>query len=178
MTRVRVVVIGLTLAAVAGCDRREAPAPAAATSIPGTIVVPTDSPMLKQLRRERVVAEDLPTDEVIAPGKIEANPNRVSKVVAPVAGRVASVLVKVGDAVGRDQPLFTIESPEADATMSADLQAEAALTQARATLMKAQADVDRTKDLFEHNAIAKKESLNAENALAQAVAAVEQACSR
>jgi cobalt-zinc-cadmium efflux system membrane fusion protein len=129
---------------------------------------------LKQIRREPVAGADLPTDEVIAPGKIEANPNRVSRVVAPVAGRVASVLVKVGDAVVRGQALFTIESPDADAAVSADLQAEAALTQTRAALVKAQADAERTKDLFEHNAVAKKESLNAENALAQAVAALEQ----
>ena len=36
------------------------------------------------------VTADLPTDEVVAPGKIEANPNRVSKVVLPVAGRVTA----------------------------------------------------------------------------------------
>ena len=166
----------LTLTAVVACGRQE-PSTSAAEPVvtAGSIVVPSGSPMLKQLRREVVVAADLPTDEVVAPGKIEANPNRVSKVVAPLAGRVASVLVKVGDAVRRDQPLFTIESPEADATMSADLQAEAALTQARAALVKAQADAERTRDLFEHNAVAKKESLNAESALAQAMAAVQQA---
>ena len=99
----------------------------------------------------------------------------MSKVVAPVAGRVATVLVKTGDAVRKGQPLFTIESPEADAAMSTHLQADAAVTQARATLLKAQADVDRTKDLFDHNAVAKKELLNAESALAQAQAALDQA---
>ena len=131
--------------------------------------------MLKQIRREKVADAELATDEVIAPGKIEANPNRVSKVVAPVAGRVARVLVAVGDAVRQGQPLFTIESPDADAATSTHLQADAAVTQARATLLKAQADAERTKDLFDHNAVAKKEVLNADSALAQAQAALDQA---
>ena len=71
----------------------------------------------------RSAVADLPTDEVIAPGKIEANPNRMSKVVLPVAGRIDRVLVKIGDAVRKDQPLLTINSPDADAAMSAFLSA-------------------------------------------------------
>jgi cobalt-zinc-cadmium efflux system membrane fusion protein len=159
-----------------GCRRTPPPAEeTTATVTAASVSVPSDSPMLKQMRRERVAMAELATDEVIAPGKIEADPNRVSKVVPPVAGRVATVLVRVGDAVRRDQPLFTIDSPEADAAMAADLQAEAALTQARAALIKARADAERATDLFEHNAVAKKDALNAENALAQAQAAVDQA---
>ena len=171
------VVALLVLAVSSGaCRHVESGAEASAvTWKAGTLAVPLDSPMLKQIRREPVTDAELATDEVIASGKIEANPNRVSKVVAPVAGRVATVLVKTGDAVRKGQPLFTIESPEADAAMSTHLQADAAVTQARATLLKAQADVDRTKDLFDHNAVAKKELLNAESALAQAQAALDQA---
>ena len=55
------------------------------------------------------------------------------------------------------------------------MQSEASVTQARSGLIKAQADLDRAKDLFENNAIAKKEVLNAENMLAQSKAALEQA---
>ena len=62
--------------------------------------------------------------------------------------------------------------------MSAYLQAQAGVTHAKADLIKAQADHDRATDLFEHNAVAQKEVLNAENALAQAKAAVEQAAGR
>jgi cobalt-zinc-cadmium efflux system membrane fusion protein len=118
---------------------------------------------------------ELPTDEVVAPGKIEANPNRVSKVVLPVTGRIVEVFVKVGDTVRKDQPLLTIQSPDADAGMSAYLSAEAALTEANAALGKAQADDDRANDLLAHEAIAKKEVIAADSALAQAKAAVEQA---
>ncbi len=142
---------------------------------PGTIVIPPDSPMLKQIARETVVVAALPTDEVIAPAKIEANPNRISKVVLPVTGRIVTVLVKTGDAVVKDQPLLTMQSPDADAAVSAFLSAQAAVTQAQAGLTKAQSDFDRASDLFEHNAVAKKDVLSAESALAQAKAGLEQA---
>ena len=177
----RVPMLMLAVAAMTtgfACGRRAAaPAesPAPSSPAPGTVVLPAGSPMLQQIRREIVKMADLPTDEVIAPGKVEANPNRVSKVVLPVAGRVTTVLVKTGDAVKKDQPLLTIESPDADAAMSAYLSSQAGVTQARAALVKAQADFDRTSDLFEHNAVAKKEVINADSALAQATAALEQA---
>jgi cobalt-zinc-cadmium efflux system membrane fusion protein len=172
--------IACALTLLTGCGSGSAtPAAAAAapadTAPPGTVVIPADSPMLTQIKREAVAVMDLPTDEVIAPGKIEANPNRISKVVLPVAGRITSVLVKTGDAVVKDQPLLTIQSPDADAAMSAFLSAQAGVTQARAALLKAQADFDRSQDLFEHNAVAKKDVSTAEAALAQANAASDQA---
>jgi cobalt-zinc-cadmium efflux system membrane fusion protein len=139
------------------------------------VVIAADSPMLKQIKREAVGVAELPTDEVTAPGKIEANPNRVSKVVLPVTGRIMSVLVRTGDAVRIGQPLLTIQSPDADAAMSTFLSARAAATQARAGLGKVQSDFARTSDLFEHDAVAKKDVLSAESALAQGKAAVEQA---
>ena len=173
----RVMTAGVLAFAVAmsGCRHAEPTAEASEVAWKaGTLTVPPDSPMLKQIRREQVTDAELATDEVIAPGKIEANPNRVSKIVAPVAGRIARVLVAVGDSVSQGQPLFTIESPDADAAMSTHLQAEAAVIQARATLQKAQADAERARDLFDHNAVANKEVLNADSALAQAKAAHDQ----
>jgi membrane fusion protein, heavy metal efflux system len=161
----------------AGCGRRAAPIQTAeaATTAPGVLVLPADSPMLKQIVRAPVRALDLPTDEVIAPGKIEANPARVSKVVLPVTGRIVSVLAAPGDAVARGQPLLTMQSPDADSAMSAYLSAQASVTQAESGLAKAQADLGRASDLLDHNAVAKKDVLTAEIALAQAQAAIDQA---
>ncbi len=172
--------IAVALSMCAGCSSKAevsaaATTPASAALDPGTVTIAADSPMLKQIKREAATTEDLPTDEVVAPGKIEANPNRVSKVVLPVAGRVTSVMVKVGDAVRKDQPLLAIQSPDADAAMSACLSAQAGVMQSRAALVKAQSDFDRSSDLFEHNAVAKKDVLAAESALAQAKAGLEQA---
>jgi cobalt-zinc-cadmium efflux system membrane fusion protein len=131
--------------------------------------------MLRQITRQPVGVADLPTDEVMAPGKIEANPNRVSKVTLPVAGRISSVLVKTGDAVKKDQALLTIVSPDADAAMSAFLSTEAGVTQAESAFGKAHIDFDRASDLFEHNAVAKKDVQATDSALAQAKGSLQQA---
>lgn len=165
------------LVLLAGCGGKAAtPAdPKPATPAPNVVELPAGSPMLAQIRRDQVKLVDLPTDEIVAPGKIEANPNRISKVLLPVTGRVTSVLVKTGDAVKKDEPLLTMASPDADAAMSAYLSAVANVTQSQAGLNKAQADFDRASDLFEHNAIAKKDVLTTDSALAQAKAALEQA---
>ncbi len=167
-----------TLAVCVGCGSRhevtvDAQAPVAAPA--GTVVIPVDSPMLGQIKRAIVATQDLPTDEIVTPGKIEVNPNRVSKVLLPVAGRIVAVFVKTGDGVQKDQPLLSIDSPDADAAMTAFLSAEATVMQARTALAKATADSDRLADLFAHNAVAQKEVLNADSALAQARAALAQA---
>ncbi len=175
----RLLIASVAVAVCTGCEgRRVVPgveAMAAAPSQAGTVGLPADSPMLKQITRAVVGVADLPTDEVIAPGKIDANPNRIAKVVLPVGGRVMSVLVKTGDAVAKDQPLLTIRSPDADAATSSFLSAEASVTQARAGLVKLQADFDRASDLYAHNAVAKKEVVSNESALAQGKAALDQA---
>jgi len=141
----------------------------------GLITIPPDSPKLRQIRIELARMAEVPTDEVISPGKIEVNPNRVSRVTLPVTGRIEGVRVRLGDAVEAGQPLLEMQSPDADAAMSTYLQADATVTQAQASLVKAQADFDRANDLYDHNAVAKKEVLSAENVLTQAKAAVEQA---
>ncbi len=166
----------------AGCGKQEQnkaaelPASAAEQRLPdGVVVIPADSPKLREIRVAAVKSTEVPFDEVISPGKIETNPNRVSRVTLPLPGRIASVLVKIGDAVGRGEPVLTLDSPDADAAQSNYLQSQAALTQARANLNKAQADYERSTDLYQHNAVAQKDVLTAENAMAQAKAAQGQA---
>ncbi len=165
----------LLLLPLAGC--REAPAPVKADPGPradGLVVIPADSPKLRQIRTEEVRAERVPTEEFTAPAKLEFNPNRISRVVLPAPGRVAEVFVSFGDAVKQGDPLLMLESPEADLAAAEYSRAELALTAARAELAKAQADYERVLDLFRGDAIAKKEVLAAETALSQARAAVAQ----
>jgi membrane fusion protein, heavy metal efflux system len=164
-----------------GCGKKEerptaaAPATGEERLADGSVVIPADSAKLKEIHVAEVKSASVPFDEVTSPGKIETNPNLVSHVALPLAGRVSAVMVKIGDTVNRGDPLLTLESPDADAGVSAYLQGQAAITQAKANLNKAQADYDRSTDLFEHNAVAKKDVLTAENALAQTKAALEQA---
>jgi len=140
----------------------------------GEVTLHADSVKRTHLKIESVLLAEVPMHEVIAPGKIEANPNRVSRVVLPLAGRISSVLVKLGDQVQAGAALLALESPESDAAVSTNLQAQALIAQAKSTLLKAQSDLDRIKDLYAHNAIAKKEVVNAEAALAQAQSTVDQ----
>jgi cobalt-zinc-cadmium efflux system membrane fusion protein len=178
MTPVRawILVALLPLSACGGRAATPDETPPALPTVSGDIVtIPPGSSMLQQLKRAPVAVRALPVDEVVAAGKIEANPNRISKIFLPVAGRVVDVPVKSGDSVQKGQPLLTLASPDADAAISTFLAAEAGVSQAQAGLGKAQADDERAADLFAHNAIARKEVLTADNALAQAKAALDQA---
>jgi cobalt-zinc-cadmium efflux system membrane fusion protein len=151
------------------------PAPAAIPKAgPGQAVFAPDSPQLAQIKTESPASALVPVGNVSTPGKVEANANRQSQVSLPVTGRVSSVLVKIGDYVRQGQPLLTIESADIDAAVAAYQQAEAAVTQAKSALAKAQMDLDREKDLFEHGAVPQKEVLNAQAVTVQAKAAVEQ----
>ncbi len=166
----------------AGCsrgERRDSPAPAGekmqSSAAPGIFRLATDSPKLQQIRIAPVQMARLPGEEIVAPCRVEANPNRVTRVVLPVTGKISKVMVRLGDRVTVGQPLLEVESPDVEAAMSAYLQAEGGVTQAKAILLKAQRDQERASDLYSHNAIAQKEVLSAESALTQAQAGLEQA---
>ena len=131
--------------------------------------------MLSRIKVSTVATARRPLDEVIAPGKIEANPNRISRVRLPLAGRVKRVMVGIGDAVNQGQALLAIDSPDVGTAASNYRQARARAGQAKAALAKAEADLSRTQDLFANRAVAQKEVLSAQAALAQARADVEQA---
>jgi cobalt-zinc-cadmium efflux system membrane fusion protein len=144
-------------------------------TVPGRIVLPPDSPQLSRIRVALVAVAQFAVNEVVAPGTVEVNPNRISRVLMPVGGRVRQVLVKLGDAVAEGQPLLIIESPEAGLAMAAHARAESEVRQARAALNKVEADLDRLRDLYKNRAVALKEVLSAENDYVQAQAEVEQA---
>ncbi len=156
-------------------------APAAQTVPDGEVNFSPDSPQLAHIRTEAVRAASVPVGSLTVPGKVEANANRLSHVVLPIVGRISSVEVKTGDFVRQGDPLVTVESPDADAAISALLQSQqqvlqamAQVMQAKAGVAKAQQDYDRVKDLQEHGAVAMKEVLNAEAVLVQSRAQVDQ----
>jgi cobalt-zinc-cadmium efflux system membrane fusion protein len=164
---------------VCGCGDKpvkgvQAFSPPSQTSDPNRVSLPPGSPALKQIHTALVGTREIPKDLLTAPGKVEVNPNRISRLVMPVPGRVRSVLVKLGDAVTQGQPLFTVESPEVNAALSAYSQADAHLRQATSAQGKAEKDLARFKDLYDYRAAALKDVTNAENDLVQAQAAVEQ----
>jgi cobalt-zinc-cadmium efflux system membrane fusion protein len=142
---------------------------------PGLVVLGADAPELREMTVQVVRAVPMPSDEVTAPARIEANPNRVGHAVLPVPGRIVRVLVKLGDPVKQGQPVAQIESPAVAEAESAYIQAESSVRQAEAGIAKAEADAARLKDLFEHQAVAQKEVLAAETTATLAKASLEQA---
>lgn len=164
----------LSLACTQRQDRGQAERTSEART-PGRVKLRPDSPQLQQIRVEPVREMEFAVAEVVAPGKVEVNPNRVSRVLTPVPGRVRAVLVRLGDAVQEGQPLVVIESRDVGEALAAYLQAQAQLRQARSLLTKATKDVARLRDLYEHRAVALKELVAAETELAQAEAGLEQA---
>lgn len=153
---------------LAGCIDNNSRTPQAATA-------DHDIPAASEYRVEVVMEHETPLNVVTAPGKIEANSNRISRVMLPVPGRITQVLVKFGDTVQETQPVAVLESPEADVAVSGALQAEASVNQARSALAKADADLERLRDLYENKAIARKQLLEAENQKIQAQGGVKQA---
>ena len=167
---------GVALLCAACGDATSAPPKAAVSAAPapdaGVITVPVGA---EQIRVAVVDAAEVPLDEVVAPARVGIDPNRVSRVLLPVAGRITEVRARVGDRVEQGQVVVTVESPDADAAVAAARQAEAAERQSAATLTKAEADEERVRDLLEHGAAAQKDLLAARNDRAQAVAAEETA---
>jgi cobalt-zinc-cadmium efflux system membrane fusion protein len=174
-------VLVFVLLILAGCARTPDNADAsiehraadAVSSSAGRIRFAAGSPQLKRIRIAEVALSEVAIAEVVAPGRVIINPNRISRVGLPVPGRVMAVEVRLGDAVTQGQPLLQVESPEAEEAVSRTYQAEASESQARASLAKSQADLDRFRDLYQHGATAKKEVLNAEAELTRAQAALK-----
>lgn len=153
------------------------PAPASTTSGPAVVSLGPDAPELKQMKIEQVRDVPVPAEEVVAPAKIELNPNRVGHAVLPAAGRIVKVMVKLGDAITQGQPLIAIESSAVAEAETAYTQADVSVRQADVGIAKAEADLARLTDLYEHKAVAQKEVLAAQTTLALAKATREQAVS-
>ncbi len=176
--------IVLTAAILAGCGSHPqavvpagSPAAAAPAAASGRVSFPQGSPQLERIRVGNVATTEFPVGEVVAPGAVEANPNRIARIVVPVAGRIVRVFVALGATVQQGDPLLTVDSVEAGAAIAAFRQAEAQARSTASALNKANRDLERLKDLYEHKAAALKELVAAQNDLVQAQAGSDQALS-
>lgn len=170
------VLLLLTACLVVGCGRGDgvaATTPGPASPAAGVVIVPPESPQSRQLRVAPVELAEVSIDEIVAPGRVIANPNRIARVLLPAPGRILEVLAGLGSTVERGQSLLTLESPDADGAISGYRQAEAGERQAAAALTKVEADLERARDLYGVRAIAQKDLLSAENDLAQARGAAD-----
>ncbi len=122
-----------------------------------------------------VELREFPIDEIVTPGKVELNPNRVSKVLMPVAGRVCRVLVRLGDTVTEGQSVAVLESAELGLALAAHAQAQAQHRQAATTLARAEKELAREKELHDNKAAPLKDVINAEAEVDLSRAAMSQA---
>jgi len=168
--------------AVVAKDKASEPAapPAAAPppmqkDLSGDVVMDPAAPELKQMAIETVRTVPVAVDQVTTTARIQADPHNVGHAVVPVPGRIVKVMSKLGDSVVRGQPLVAIESTVAAEAESAFLQSEVAVRQAEIASAKAEADLTRLADLYEHQAVAQKEVLAAQTAAGLTKAGVDQA---
>lgn len=141
----------------------------------GEVVLPPTAPELNEMTIEPVKAVQVAVDEVTTTARIQANPHNVGHAVLPVPGRIVKVMTKMGDSVSRGQPLVAIESNAVAEAEAAFVQAEAAVRQSEIASAKAEADLARVSDLFQHQAVAQKDVLAASTTAALTTSAVEQA---
>src|SRR3984893_1854290 len=114
------------------------------------------------------VAEQTFRAETVTEGKIAVDEDRSTPVFSPYAGRVTKLLVRPGDSVTRQQPLFVIEAADTVQAQNDLVAAVTGLNKAKSALDLAQLQHKRAKDLFEGKAVPLKDYQQAEATLIQA----------
>jgi cobalt-zinc-cadmium efflux system membrane fusion protein len=124
-----------------------APNPAPRPAAPS--VVELMESQLKAVKVEVAAERDFPLEKS-AVGSIDFNEELLTQVFTPYQGRIVDLFAKVGDEVKKNQPLFTIDSPDL-------VQASSTLISAAAVLELTSRNLDRLKSLFAAHAAAQKD---------------------
>jgi membrane fusion protein, heavy metal efflux system len=119
--------------------------------------VPSDGPVeldlsetqAASLKSEKAIAREF-SQEKQSVGSIDFNQNRLVSVFTPYQGRIISASLNVGDAVEKDQVLFTIDSPDL-------LSAESTLIAAAGSLVLQSRTLTRTKTLLKIGGISQQQ---------------------
>ena len=158
------------LALVPACSRAPAHDEAAERTVSGDRIV--FSPSSSQRTAIVAVAAEPRGPEVRRlSGRVVWDEEATVRVYSPVAGRVASVAAALGDHLEKEAALVRIDSPDFG-------QAQADVRKANADALLAARTLARTKDLFEHGAVARKDLEAAENAQAGAASEQQRALAR
>jgi len=128
-----------------------------------TVVFATDSPMLNRIAVNAVESRQVPLSAISVPARLEIDPLRQAKVRLPVSGRVTAVDVIPGQIVSAGQVLLQVDSAEAQEAMSM-------FAQTTAGLRRATFDLERVQNLYEIDAIARRDLVEAEMEMAHAQA--------
>jgi len=119
----------------------------------------------EQLAHLQIVAvEKSPLPRVLRlPGAVAYNAFKTTPVFTAIGGPVEEILVAPGQIVRAGQPLLTVASPDYSMARSTYLKAQSAF-------LLAEKNYQRSKDLYEHHAIAERDLQQAESDHAQALA--------
>ncbi len=134
----------------------------AATSVRSDLTL--DGPALRSIAIQSVAAHPLPRTLTVA-GKVQFDEDRLAHVLAPLAGQVVDLRVKVGDAVRKGQPLCAISSRDATAAVGEH-------TESHRDLELAEKTAAMTQDLFDHQAASRIALQQTQSDLAKARARV------
>ena len=158
--------ISLALVSCAKPSAGSAPAdaPADNASAPGAGELALDPTALRSISVQVVAEHPLPRTLTVA-GKVQFDEDRLARVLAPLAGQVVDLRVKVGDAVRKGQPLCAISSREATAAVGEHTESHKDLELAEKTAAMAE-------DLFNHQAASRIALQQAQSDLAKAKARV------
>ena len=153
------------LMCVGGCRRENSPP---APEVPAGEVWLTPQ-QVKDGHIEIETVQDRPVGGMIrAAGRVTFDDLRVAHVFSPVTGRITKILAQPGERVKKDQALCVLQSPDLGSAVSD-------LAKAQATLLAAEKDWRRQKDLYEVHAASQRDFENAETTYRNARAEMERA---
>ena len=140
------------LLSLAGCAAKDDKTAAAAETHAGNLTLPA-------AQREKIRVEKIETSRfrrtLQTTGTVAFDADQATQVLAPISGPVARLLVNLGAAVKKAQPLASISSPDFGAAVGAYRKAEVAARNFRRI-----ADLDA--QLFQNDALARREMEQAE----------------
>lgn len=161
----RLLAMGVAIC-VGACGRSAAP-PAPADPAPGEVWLTPQQ--VKDGHIEIEVVQDRPVGGTIrAAGRVTFDDLRVAHVFSPVTGRISKILAQPGERVKKGQALCVLQSPDLGSAVSD-------LAKAQATLLTAEKDWRRQKDLYEVHAASQRDYDGADSAYRNAKAEMDRA---
>lgn len=152
---------------LAGCKPQLAPTDTAEPKVAGdTILLPANAPQRTALSVAPVASE--PALTVRLAGRLVWDENATARVFTPFAGIVRTLLAEVNQPVTNGQPLAVIQSAEF-------AQAQADLRKAASDFRRAERNLTRVRELFDHGAAPRKDLDAAEADHASSAAEKERA---
>lgn len=160
-------VIGLTALLLAASCGSASKASTPSDPPPGEAWIPEEQVAKAGITVEPASVRDVGS-ELVLPGRLTFDDQRVSHVFSPVTGRVLRMTASLGQPVRRGDALAVLESPDLGSALSD-------MAKATADLEAAERDAKRMKILFDANAAAARDYEAAEDRFRQARAELDRA---